>query len=56
VGDWFGEFWPITAGQAAYTVIPAGGRIAPGLGLLILAITAAGVSAARHAALRLRDI
>jgi ABC-2 type transport system permease protein len=56
LGDWFGEFWPITAGQAAYTVVPAGGRIAPGFGLLILAVAAAGTIVASHAAFRRRDI
>lgn len=56
VGDWFGEFWPITAGQAAYAVVPIDGRIAPGLGLLILAVAAAGTIVASHAGFRLRDI
>jgi ABC-2 type transport system permease protein len=56
VGDWFGKFWPITAGQAAYAVVPTDGMIAPGPGLLILAIAAAATSVASHVAFRARDI
>jgi hypothetical protein len=56
VGDWFGEFWPITAGQAAYKVVPADGMIAPGPGLLILAAAAVGISVAGHVVFRARDI
>jgi ABC-type transport system involved in multi-copper enzyme maturation permease subunit len=54
-GDWFARYWPSTAGQAAYTVVPVDGAVAPWLGLVILAATAAGASAASHLALRLRD-
>lgn len=56
VGDWFARFWPITAGQAAYTVIPADGMVAPAIGLLLLAVTAAATGAASHIAFRTRDI
>jgi ABC-2 type transport system permease protein len=55
-GDWFARFWPITAGQAAYAVAPGAGTLAPGPGILILAVTAAGITAASHVAFRLRDI
>jgi ABC-2 type transport system permease protein len=54
VGDWFGRFRPIAAGQAAYPVVPVDGRTAPGLGLLILAI--AGITLAGHLTFRRRDI
>jgi hypothetical protein len=56
LGDWFGRFWPITAGQSAYAVVPVDGRTAPGAGLLILAVAAAGVTAASHLLFRRRDI
>jgi hypothetical protein len=36
-------------------VVPVDGAVAPWLGLVILAATAAGASAASHLALRLRD-
>jgi ABC-2 type transport system permease protein len=56
VGDRFGEFWPITAGQAAYAVVPAAGTVAPGLGLLILAAAAFAAIVASHVAFRVRDV
>jgi ABC-2 type transport system permease protein len=56
LGVWFGRYWPITAGQAAYAVVTADHTIAPGLGLLILALAAAAVTASGHAVFRLRDI
>jgi ABC-type transport system involved in multi-copper enzyme maturation permease subunit len=56
LGDFFARFWPITAGQAAYSVVPADGRISPGPGILILAVTAAGITAVSHLAFRRRDI
>jgi ABC-2 type transport system permease protein len=56
VGDWFGRFWPITAGQAAYTVVPMEGRTTPAAGLLILAVATAGIALAAHLMFRRRDI
>jgi ABC-2 type transport system permease protein len=56
LGAWFGWFWPITAGQMAYTVVPVDGRSAPGLGLLILAVATAGTTLAGHLVFRRRDI
>ncbi|ROO58736.1 hypothetical protein EDC02_0503 [Micromonospora sp. Llam0] len=55
LGDWFSRYWPVTAGQAAYAVVPVDG-VAPGLGLGLLALAAAGAGAASHVALRLRDV
>jgi ABC-2 type transport system permease protein len=56
VGDWFGRFWPITAGQSAYAVVPVGGRTGPGPGLLILALAAGGITLAGHLVFRRRDV
>ncbi|MFI5898109.1 ABC transporter permease [Actinoplanes sp. NPDC051513] len=56
VGDWFGEYWPITAGQAAYAAVPADGMIAPALGLFILAVAAAAATVASHVTFRVRDV
>jgi ABC-2 type transport system permease protein len=56
LGDWFGRFWPITAGQSAYTVVPVDGRTNPGLGLLILAVAAAAITLAGHLVFRRRDL
>ncbi|MGW2512304.1 ABC transporter permease [Streptomyces scopuliridis] len=56
VGDWFARYWPISAGQAAYTVVPVDGAVAPGLGLAVLALSAVGVGIAGHTALRVRDV
>ncbi|MFD8913521.1 ABC transporter permease [Streptomyces sp. NPDC059575] len=55
-GDWFGRYWPVTAGQAAYTVVHTDGALAPGAGLAVLALTAAAVGVAGNAALRVRDV
>ena len=52
----FGEFWPTTAGQAAYAVVPAAGTVAPGLGLFILAAAVLAAVVASHVAFRVRDI
>lgn len=56
LGDWFGKYWPITAGQAAYTAVPTGDMIAPGLGLFILAVATAATIVASHVTFRVRDI
>jgi ABC-2 type transport system permease protein len=56
VGDWFGGYWPITAGQAAYAVVPADGMVAPALGLFILALAAAATIVASHVTFRVRDV
>lgn len=56
VGNWFEQYWPITAGQAAYTVVPVDDTVAPWLGLGILATAAVAVGVAGHAALRARDV
>jgi ABC-2 type transport system permease protein len=56
VGDRFGQFWPITAGQAAYAVVPADGTVAPALGLSILAAAAVATIVASHVVFRARDI
>jgi ABC-type transport system involved in multi-copper enzyme maturation permease subunit len=56
LGDLFGTFWPTTAGQAAYAVVPADGMVAPGLGLLILAGAGVIVTVAGHVVFRVRDL
>jgi hypothetical protein len=56
IGPWFAAFWPITAGQAAYAVVPIEGNIDPFLGLAILAATATGLCATAYGALQYRDI
>jgi hypothetical protein len=56
LGDWFARFWPITAGQAAYTVVPVDGAVAPALGLGILVTAVVAVGLAGHAAFRVRDV
>lgn len=56
VGDVFARYWPITAGQATYAVVPVDGQVAPGPGLLILAAAVAVVTAAGHHVLRTRDV
>ncbi|MGK5680113.1 ABC transporter permease [Actinoplanes sp. URMC 104] len=56
LGELFGRLWPITAGQAAYTVVPVDGMVAPVAGLVILTLAAAGISLASHAVFRLRDV
>ncbi|UVS78660.1 ABC transporter permease [Actinokineospora sp. UTMC 2448] len=55
LGDWLARHWPITAGQAVYTVVPTDGALTPWLGLAILAAAAAAISTASHAALHTRD-
>ncbi|PZG41421.1 ABC transporter permease [Spongiactinospora gelatinilytica] len=55
-GDRLAALWPITAGQAAYTVVPAEGMVAPGVGLAVLVAAAAVVGIAGHVALRARDV
>jgi hypothetical protein len=56
LGDWFARYWPITAGQAAYTVVPVPAAVTPGVGLLVLALAAAAATAASHLVLRRRDL
>jgi ABC-2 type transport system permease protein len=56
LGDWFAQHWPITAGQAAYAVVPGADAVAPGLGLAILAATALGVGVAALVVLGRRDV
>jgi ABC-2 type transport system permease protein len=56
VGEVFARYWPITAGQSAYAVVPVDGQIAPGLGLLILTAAVVALTAAGHQALRARDV
>jgi ABC-2 type transport system permease protein len=56
LGDLFGRFWPITAGQSAYTVVPVDGTVAPATGLMLLALAAVVVSLASHVAFRRRDV
>ncbi|MFI5957563.1 ABC transporter permease [Cryptosporangium sp. NPDC051539] len=56
LGDLFGKFWPITAGQAAYAVVPSDDLIAPGPGLFLLTLAAVGVTVASHVTFRVRDI
>ncbi|MBB4930521.1 ABC-type transport system involved in multi-copper enzyme maturation permease subunit [Lipingzhangella halophila] len=56
LGDWFARYWPITAGQASYTVVPAADMVAPALGFGILAATTAAAGIAGHTAFRVRDV
>lgn len=56
LGEWFARYWPITAGQAVYTVMPADGTVAPWLGLGILAAATVGVGVAGLVAFRARDV
>ncbi|WP_305785541.1 ABC transporter permease [Symbioplanes lichenis] len=56
LGDWFGRFWPITAGQAAYAVVPVDGALAPGPGILLLAGAAVAAGLAAQLVFRRRDI
>jgi ABC-2 type transport system permease protein len=56
VGDDAAKFWPITAGQAAYTTIRLDHMVSPGLGLAILAVAAGLVSIASLATFRVRDV
>ncbi|HEX6342342.1 ABC transporter permease [Umezawaea sp.] len=56
LGDAFARFWPITAGQASYVVVPVDGVVSPALGLFVLAVATAAVTVAGHIAFRARDI
>ena len=56
LGQWFAMFWPITAGQSAYSVVPGEGNIDPFLGLALLAATAIGLCVTAYGALHYRDI
>jgi hypothetical protein len=56
LGAWFAQYWPITAGQVSYTVVPVDGMVTPAAGLAILAIAAAATSVASHVAFRVRDL
>ncbi|MTD53256.1 ABC transporter permease [Amycolatopsis pithecellobii] len=56
IGDAFGRYWPITAGQAAYTVVPVGGMVSPGSGLFILLVATVVVTVVSHSAFRTRDV
>lgn len=56
LGEWFAQYWPVTAGQAAYTVIPVDGVVLPAVGLGILAIAALAAYLAGHVSLRTRDV
>ncbi|XVQ06555.1 ABC transporter permease [Spirillospora sp. CA-255316] len=56
VGDRFAQYWPITAGQAAYTVVPIDDMLAPRAGLAVLLAAVMGIAIASHAALRVRDV
>ncbi|PFG30553.1 ABC transporter permease [Paramicrobacterium agarici] len=56
LGDWFEQFWPITAGQAAYSVIPVDGALPPTAGLGILALAALSMYTVGHVAFRVRDV
>lgn len=56
LGEWFARFWPTSAGQAAYTVVPVDGMLGRGAGLAVLALAAAGIVLAGHICLRSRDV
>jgi ABC-2 type transport system permease protein len=56
LGEWFSRYWPVTAGQAAYTVVPVEGMVGPVLGLAILKLAGVALGAAGHAAFRARDV
>lgn len=56
LGDTFARYWPITAGQTAYTVVPVDGALAPGLGSGLLTVAAVAAVLAAHVALRTRDV
>jgi ABC-type transport system involved in multi-copper enzyme maturation permease subunit len=56
VGDWFARYWPTTAGQAVYKVVPVEGMVGPWWGLAILVATAAIFLLVSHIVLRIRDI
>lgn len=56
LGEWFARYWPVTAGQAAYTVVPIAGAVLPAVGLSILSISALATFVAGHVSLRARDV
>ena len=56
LGDWFAGYWPVTAGQAAYTVVPVDGALTPSTGLAVLVLAVDAVVVAAYAALRVRDV
>lgn len=56
IGDLFARYWPITAGQAVYTVAVSENTIAPWLGLAILAAATAIAIIASHVVFHLRDV
>ncbi|AGZ41309.1 ABC transporter permease [Actinoplanes friuliensis] len=56
LGGWFAHYWPITAGQSAYAVVRVPETVTPSLGLVILAVAAAGVLIAGQVVVRRRDI
>lgn len=55
IGDWFAGYWPITAGQKAYTVIRLANDVTPWLGLGILAAAAFALGIASIVAFVSRD-
>jgi ABC-2 type transport system permease protein len=56
LGDGFARYWPFTAAQAAYTVVPVDGMVAPVVGLGVLVLAAVAVGAAGLTAFRTRDV
>lgn len=54
VGEALGTYWPTTAGQASYTVVPLGG-ISPVVGLVVLAISTIWTAAAASLVFLRRD-
>lgn len=55
IGDWFADYWPITAGQKAYTVMHLPNEVTPGLGLGILTAATFALGIASIVAFVLRD-
>jgi ABC-type transport system involved in multi-copper enzyme maturation permease subunit len=56
LGESFGRYWPTTAGQTAYAVVPVDGTVTPGAGLAILFLAVVAVVVAGHLAFRRRDV
>lgn len=56
VGDWFARYWPITAGQSVYVVVPVDDAVAPWSGLAILVGAALVTGIASRHAFRSRDV
>lgn len=54
-GDWFARYWPITAGQKAYTVMPLANEVTPSLGLAILTAATLALGIASILAFVMRD-